>query len=178
MGQDEDSSTPARRLKLLEGFIAPGRTGGDAARTAPTATSRPAAVLDVIDHMHASVDEVITYTRAHAPGARRPADLSDIYDWAREHTADLAPADQRARETLIYRQSLEHAIQMGDTKVVRPHPCPACGCFGLQWMAAMRRAVCTNLRCVDADGMTTAWTLRTLAKAHIARQESRYVRAT
>ncbi len=42
-----------------------------------------------------------------------------------EETANLDEERQKARDALIYRQGLEHAILMGDHKVVRPHPAAA-----------------------------------------------------
>jgi hypothetical protein len=178
MGED-DTDTPAARLRLLQKEFVTPRRGGRAERSAPTATAVTPAVLDVIDHMAASVHEVIAHTRAHAPDAGPiPADRAGIYDWAREHTEHLEPELQRVRETVIYRQGLEHAIQAGDTKVVRTHPCRACGCVGLFWDRVTRKAVCVNQRCTSPKGGTNAWSLSQLADDHIRRQETRRLRAT
>jgi hypothetical protein len=175
----EDTDTPAARLRLLqEEFVTP-RRGGRAARSAPTATAISPAALDVIDLMDASVDEVISHTRAVAPDAGPiPARRHDIYDWARAATPRLDPDRHHAREAMIYRQSLEHAIAMGDTKVVRTHPCRACGCVGLFWDRVTRKAVCVNQRCTSPKGLTNTWSLSDLAEDHIRRQETRKLRAT
>jgi hypothetical protein len=178
MGEDNDSTT-AQRLKLLELYIAPGRQGPGAARSAPTVKATAAARVDIIDHVAASVDEVITHTRAAAPHAGDiPRERANIYDWAFEHTATADADVQRGRDILIYRQGLEHAIAMGDTKVVRRHPCPACGCWGLIWSGARQRAACVNAYCTDTDGLARTWTLQRLAQEHIAREEKRRARAT
>jgi predicted RNase H-like nuclease len=178
MGEDNDSTT-AQRLKLLELYVVPGRQGPAAARSAPTVKATAAARVDIMDHMAAAVDEVITHTRAAAPHAGDiPRERANIYDWYREHTA-VADADvQRGREILIYRQGLEHAIAMGDTKVVRTHPCRACGCVGLFWDRVTRKAVCVNQRCTSPKGLTNTWSLSDLAEDHIRRQETRKLRAT
>jgi hypothetical protein len=179
MGEDTEE-TAEQRMRLLEKYsVGPGRQGPPALRSAPTATAIPAARIDVIDHMAAAVDEVITHTRAAAPEAGPiPADRAGIYSWAREHTADSDADVQRGRELLIYRQGLEHAIAIGDHRVVRKHPCPACGCWGLLWSGARRRAVCVNAYCTDINGLAHAWTLQRLAQEHIAREEKRHARAT
>jgi hypothetical protein len=179
MGEDTEK-TAEQRMRLLEKYyVGPGRQGPPTLRSAPTATAIPAARVDVIDHMDASVDEIITHTRAVTPDAGPiPAKRAGIYSWAREHTARSDADVQRGRELLIYRQSLEHAIAMGDHRVVRKHPCPACGCWGLIWSGARHRAACVNAYCTDTEGLARTWTLHRLAEEHITRQEKRRVRAT
>ncbi|MGW2844418.1 hypothetical protein [Streptomyces sp. NPDC001274] len=173
-------STPAQRLRLLqEEFVQPARTGPGDGRT-PTRT-HPAAPLNlgIVDRIRAAVTEMETHTRTAAPEAGPvPADAARVYDWARQHTAHLAPERQQVREALIYRQGLEHALAAGDTTVVRRHPCPECGCWGLFWREQQERAVCVNRYCVDAQGLTRTWTLAHLAQQHVARQAAAAARAT
>ncbi|MET9436964.1 hypothetical protein [Streptomyces sp. NPDC006551] len=172
--------TTARRLRLLQSeFIQPGRRGPSAGRT--TRPTEPAAPINlgILDYMRASVDEVEQHTRAAAPNAGpRPAEVDAIYDWYREHTAHLEPEKQLHREVVIYRQGLEHAIQMGDDKAIRRHPCPACATWGLFWNAALGKALCVNHYCTDDRGASRSWTLAYLAQQHVARQESSARRAT
>ncbi|MFW3477401.1 hypothetical protein [Streptomyces microflavus] len=169
--------TTERRLRLLKAeFTQFERRGGGDGRTA-TRTESPAPLsLAVLDRIRAAVTEVVEHTRPPPRRRPRPADDTRIYDWARQHTKDLAPEGRQAGEALIYRQGLDHAIAMGVTTVIRQHPCPACGCLGLYWRAG--RAACVNHYCVDDDGMSRTWSLARIAREHIARQEAVRARAT
>lgn len=178
MGEDTDS-TAARRMRLLESDLAPGRRGPRPERTAPTAQATTPLDLGVYDHLEACLQEVETHTRAVVPDAGDiPAERAGVYEWAREHILGLPEYERRAHDVIVYRQSLEHAIRGGNTKVVRKHPCPRCGCWGLFWLAPQQRAVCTYEHCVDDEGMSSSWTLKTLAHAHIRQEEKRRLRAT
>lgn len=172
-------STAGRRLRLLgdEYLQFPAREPSD---RNPTAVTPPAPMnLGMLDHITDSINEVAAHVRAAAPQAPpRPADLAGLYDWWIDSTPDLEGERRRERDRVIYRQGLEHAIQAGDTDVVCKHPCPACGCWGIQWSKTRRRAACCNLDCVDDDGVTRTWSLAHLAYEHVARQEKLNVRAT
>lgn len=134
-----------------------------------TSTSPGALVnLTVVDHIDASVREVVDYTREVAPDAEPlPKRVQDVYQWVVENTATASEAIQQRRDTIVYRQSLEHAIAMGDTKVIPPHRCPRCRTFGLMWQRPIQRAACTNVRCLTPDGMSSTWTLAKLAFEHV-----------
>lgn len=181
MGLGEaDAATAASRLQLLEQeFTTPRRHPGDTgARTRPTHAPAPLD-LGILDHMQAAVAEVVTHTRAAAPhAAPPPARAAAVYDWMRQHTAHLAPERQDAAAAIVYRQSLEHALAMGDESVVRRQPCPDCGCWGLFWRPAARRAACVNRHCADEDGRARTFTLAHLAQQHIATRETAARRAT
>lgn len=167
-------NTTEQRLRLLQAeFTQHERRGPGDGRTATRTTSPAPLNLNVIDRIQAAVAEVVEHTRAADwthPAGPTPADATRVYDWARQHTAHLDLERQQARETLIYRQGLEHAITMGDTTVVRKHPCPGCGCWGLMWRPAVQRAACPSRYCTDDDGLSRSWPLATLAHRHIARQ--------
>lgn len=163
-----DEHTSARRLRLLQReFTTPPRTGPGARGPAPVHPSAPLN-LDVIDHIGASVAEMVQHTRADAPDAGPvPADVSRVYEWARASTPELEPERLAVREAMIYRQGLEHAIAMGIKSVVQPHTCPACGCYGLLWQYTQAAAVCANRRCTDKNGMAHTWSLTQLAHHYI-----------
>lgn len=174
-----DDTTAARRLRLLQReFTQPERRPEPGARrTAPTATAP--LNLGIVDYIGAAVAEVEQHTRSAAPDAGDYlGDAAGVYDWMREHTAHLDDERQATREQVIYRQSLEHAILMGNDKVVRPHRCPECQCFGLLWDSARRKAVCSNLDCVDDRGLTNAWSLNRLAFERITAEKKLNSRAT
>ncbi|PVC80565.1 hypothetical protein DBP19_36115 [Streptomyces sp. CS090A] len=165
-------NTTEHRLRLLQAeFTQFERRGPGDGRTA-TRTESPAPVnLGVLDYLTAATTEVVEHTRAAAPDAQPFAGpLPDLYEWSRQATADLDTGRQQARETLIYRQGLEHALEMGDSTVIRKHPCPGCGCWGLMWRPAVQRAACPNRYCIDDDGLSRTWELKTLAHHHIAEQ--------
>lgn len=137
---------------------------------APTRAHSPAPVrLSIIDHVNACVAEVLERARpdAERDGARpHPEDAPALYGW----WADLEVTDenrQSVRAQVMYRQRLEHSILMGDHTAVRPHTCPACGCYSLHWDTARRRAVCTWDQCHDDDGLAHAWELAELANLHV-----------
>ncbi|KIF66254.1 hypothetical protein HY68_36715 [Streptomyces sp. AcH 505] len=131
--------------------------------------------LAVFDHIVRSVDEVTRKARAQQTrnAGPVPADVAAVYDWWRASTPDLEGERRLERERVIYRQGLEHAIAAGDHKVIRPHPCPGCGTWGLFWDAARRRAVCAYQPavdpCVDSDGIANTWSLGHLAYEHVNR---------
>lgn len=145
---------------------------------APRATaSVPEALvnLEVVDHIQASLREVVGDTLAANPDAGPlPPRVEGAYRWYIENTRNAPEADQQRRDTVIYRQGLEHAIAMGNRKVVRPHRCPQCRTLGLMWPRTLEaeRAVCTNRNCLDAEGMASTWTLAQLAYEHIAAQKN------
>ncbi|MFJ8727721.1 hypothetical protein [Streptomyces sp. NPDC093269] len=131
------------------------------------------------DYVRASVQEVVEHTRSVNPDAGLPPRVQDTYAWMREHTEHAPEEDQFRSEVIAYRQSLEHAIRIGDDKVVRPHRCPKCRTFGLMWMAAASKAVCTNTDCSNREGLSSRFTLARLAHEHVtARKKLRNVSAT
>ncbi len=176
-----DDDTTTNRLRLIEAeftqyqYRGPEPTG----RTA-TRTDAPAPInLGVLDYMAAATTEIIQHTQAAAPGIDPyTGPLAGVYDWARDHTAHLDDHRQQARETLIYRQGLEHAITAGDTTAVSKHPCPECGCWGLIWREETGKAACVNHYCVDDQGLSHAWTLERLAYEHVAAKSAVTSRAT
>jgi len=136
--------------------------------------SRTASVplnLGTVDHIHASVQEVVDHTRTVNPAPEPlPRRVQDVYAWCRANTQHADAAQQQRRETIIYRQYLEHAIRAGEHEVIPPHRCPSCRTWGLMWMPAAQRAVCTNLECVTRDGTSNTFTLARLAYEHVAAQ--------
>ncbi|MFF1916186.1 hypothetical protein ACFVYE_32285 [Streptomyces sp. NPDC058239] len=179
MGTGADNTT-AQRLRLLQQeFVQPARSGpGDGRSSRPTHAPAPVD-LGVLDRIRAAVHEVEHHTRTAAPDAgpfTGPAER--VYDYCRQHTAHLEAEQQNAREAIIYRQGLEHAIAAGDTSVVRKHPCPQCGCVGMYWQDKTRRALCVNHYCTDNDGVSNTWELKRLAQEYIARKSAVARRAT
>ncbi|MEU1327164.1 hypothetical protein [Streptomyces microflavus] len=172
--------TTAQRLRLLQAeFTQHQRRGPGDGRTA-TRTESPAPLnLGVVDYITSATTEVVEHTRSMAPDAQPFAGpLPSLYAWSRQQTANLDAERQAASEALIYRQGLEHALAMGDTNVVCEHPCPACGCWGLLWRPAIERAACVQRYCVDNDGLSHTWPLKTLAQQHIAKKTAVNARAT
>ncbi|THA22730.1 hypothetical protein E6R18_32815 [Streptomyces sp. A1277] len=178
---DDTHNTTEQRLRLLQAeFTQHQNRGPGTGRTATRTEAAAPLDLGVIDHIRAAVNELVTHTRAADPDTQAgpvPTAPADVIDWARDHTAHLDPERQQVREAIIYRQGLEHALAMGDDSVVRKHPCPRCGCWGLHWWPAANRAACVNHYCTD-DGLTSTWTLARLATQYIAGKKSSAATAT
>jgi hypothetical protein len=182
-----DEDTAAQLLTQLHQYFRTHPTTGPAGHSYISSEPRATAVhpgapanLAAVDHIDATVRELADYTREANPSAEPlPERVQDVYRWCVENTVNAPEDVQRVRDTIVYRQRLEHAIAMGDTKAVRPIRCPACRTFGLMWRPEQQRAVCTNGRCLTKDGLSHRWSLARLATAHIeAQQEMSRVRAT
>lgn len=146
-------------------------TTGPRERRTPSTTPSAPLNIDLVDHLTATADELVTLTRDIDPDAGLPPQLEALYDWCIQHTG-TATADQQAyRDLVIERQRLEHAIRLGEHDVVCREPCPRCGCWGLMWDTAAKRARCTNRRCRTPEGMTSTWSLARLAAQKIHRTE-------
>ncbi|MEW1565786.1 hypothetical protein AB0454_22705 [Streptomyces sp. NPDC093509] len=129
--------------------------------------------LHVVDHIDNSLGEIEREVRALNPDAEpRPEQLDRAYDWYIKNTFNSSEADQQRRDTIIVRQRLEHAIEMGDTSVIRPHRCPACRRLGLFWENKSHRALCTYTPCRDENGVARRWTLAHLAYQYIAARKN------
>lgn len=182
-----DEDTAAVQLRLLDhNFRQHPVTGPEghsyvssAPRSTPTAPGIPYNT-DVVDHIRASVAEIDADVRAVNPEAGpRPERVDAVYAWYLDNTKTADHAQRQRRDTVIYRQSLEHTMALGDFQAIRPHRCPQCRTFGLMWRPAIQRALCTNRRCVTDEGLSSAWTLAHLAYEHIAQRENhRQVSAT
>lgn len=185
---DTDAAIAAAQLTLIATAFTERphrpRPAGDTRRSPSGPAHAPIPVdLDVVDHMTRAVHEVIAQTRTLAgpEAGPAPSDAAAVYGWMRDNTRTLDDQRRQAAEATVYRQTLEHALAMGDESVVRRHPCPACGCYGLFWRAATRRAVCVNRRCAEEEtlGQSRTWPLNHLAYLHIqARKESSLRSAT
>lgn len=153
-------------------------TGG---RTAPVRSIERTAPLnvDTISHIDATVREIRTFMAAESPDTIEPLPerAADVYDWMIRNTEFDDDTTRRRRDTLIYRQYLEHAVLTGNQNVVCRHRCPECRCVGLMWQSSFRKAVCSNMDC-RPDGQTSTWTLAHLAQEHIEAQEKLAARAT
>ncbi|MFF8840550.1 hypothetical protein [Streptomyces sp. NPDC015130] len=177
-----DTLNPAERLRLLQDeYLVPG-AGQRAERVSKSTEPGTPIRLAVFDHMRESVGEVVALAASmrenQAPSTAPPAKADSIYRWLVEETDHLDAARQQARDVVIYRQGLEHAIVMGDSKVIRRHSCPNCVTWGLIWDRVHEEVVCLNRHCADDDGQHTTWTLKQLAEDHIARRNNRAARAT
>ncbi|MFJ9799912.1 hypothetical protein [Streptomyces sp. NPDC101145] len=174
MSHTGDDDIAANRLRLLQqDFLEPGRPSNGVRVSRSTTPSAPLR-LDMVDHIQASVSEIEEHTRAEAPDAgARPAAADRVYEWAYQRTRHLDPQRRLVLETVVYRQSLEHAIAMGDHSVVRRHSCPACGTWGLFWRPGLRKAVCVNHYCTDDQGRPRSWPLAHLAHRHVVAQAAR-----
>lgn len=172
-GTDETDTAAARFGHLLNYFKERPVTGPVEGHAASRSTPAPMN-LAVLDHIEASVAEVVQHTRDANPEAGPiPSRADAIYDWCREHTEHADETVRQRTATIEYRQYLEHAIQAGDVKVVRPHRCPSCGTVGLLWQRQTQRAVCINRHCARRNGGTSrSWTLASLAHEHVASKES------
>lgn len=176
-----DSVTAAERLRTLDTYHRTPIRGAASVRAAPA--SLPAVPLDLgmLDYLEKTTADLDRRADADAKAARvtnptvriapRPANVADRYEWW-----ESIPVSDEARElertSFIYRQGLEHAIREGDTKVVRRHPCPACGCYTLFWRPMEKQAACLNRRCTDRNGMSRTWGLALIADRHILAQRS------
>jgi hypothetical protein len=175
---EDKADTAAGRLKLLNEYLREHPVTGPEGHCVTGPPSRTTSVsrglpfpTRVADHITASVAEVAEHTREVNPAAGPlPPRVEAVYDWYVANTALAPAAEQQRRDTIVYRQRLEHAIAMGEPKVVRPHRCPACKTFGLMWVEDAQRAVCTNTRCTTTGGLSNRWTLARLAYEHVAAQ--------
>lgn len=182
MGQGDTSrDTAAARLRDLTAYFREHPVSGPTEGRTPTRTAKVPLSLATLDHINASVAEVIDHTRTANPHAGpAPSRADAVYDWARQHTRLADDTVRQRTEVIEYRQYLEHAIRAGDwRKVIRPQRCPECRTFGLMWRADMQAALCTNTRCVDEDGTSTTVTLARIAHQHVtSRKNLRDVSAT
>jgi len=177
MGRDSDDA--AASLHLLDTHYRTHPANGPAERRTPSVSPGAPLNLDILDHLDRCRAEVVQHARAEVPQLQPlPPRIRDVYDWWTEQTADAGHEVQLRRDIVIYRQGLEHAIRLGEYKVVRTHPCPACGTWGLQWQAHTRSALCLNRKCRDRHGMARTWSLARLATQHIVEKENRARRAT
>lgn len=178
-----DTTTPAERLRLIDKyFLAPGGGGPRAERTARATEPAAALRLDTYDHLQRTVNEAAALAKSLCDGAEpyepRPAKVEDTYQWLTAETSHLDQRRQMARDAVIYRQGLEHAILMGDTKAIRRHACPGCDTWGLTWDRHHKTVACLNRYCADDDGRRTTWSLAQIAEDHIRRQIRPAARAT
>lgn len=178
---DGTSDTAADRLAQLHHYFREHPVTGPEGHSYIGSGSRATAVAPglpynarVVEHIRHAVEEVVEHTRTVNPEAGPlPERVQDVYDWCREHTEHAPETDQQRRDTLIYRQRLEHAVQAGDHSVVRPHRCPSCGAPGLFWQEQTGRAVCVNRHCARRNGGThCTFTLARLAYEQVAAGKS------
>lgn len=171
---DTGDDAAARLALLAEHFRTNPVTGPEghsyvssAPRSARTTSPIPFNAA-IVDHIGASVVELTDYThRVNAAASPLPDHARDVYAWCVANTQHTPEAEQQRRDTIIYRQSLEHAICAGDYSVIPPHRCPACRTFGVMWRREVGRAACTNKKCTDRDGMSRTWSLARLAYEHV-----------
>ena len=148
---------------------------GPQERRAPSST--PAAPLNIgmVDYFARTVREVVDHTvTITAQPKPLPPQLEGLYEWYIEETADAVADDdteRRYRDALIETHRLEHAIRLGETDEVCKHPCPRCGCWGLEWDHGGNRALCLNRRCRTPGGTASTGTLERLAAQKIRRTE-------
>jgi hypothetical protein len=137
-----------------------------------TTTTAPAPLdLALVDYLEATIHQVVDHTRQVNPNPEPLPDVDGLYDWYTRNTLGADEADRRYRDTLIELHALEHALRLGDFDAVRPHPCPACGSWGLFWDREGNRARCSDRDCRDDDGLASSWTPARLVAQKIQRTE-------
>ena len=179
-GDEAAADTASGRLRHLHDYFLEHPVTGPVEGHTPTRTAAAPLSLGTLSHIRASVAEVVQHTHETNPDAGpAPTRADAVYDWARQHTEHADDTDRIHGEIIEYRQYLEHAVRAGDIKVVRRHPCPLCGTWGLMWVREHQRALCTNTDCTDRDGLSRMFPLHRLAFEHvIGRKNLRHVSAT
>ena len=179
MGRD-DTEEASTSLHLLATHYREHPNNGPSERRSPSVSPGTPLNLGIVDHIDRCIDEVVQHARTEAPkpAGPVPSRVADIYDWYREHTEDAGPEVRLRRDIVIHRQKLEHAIALGEHKVIRTYSCPGCRTWGLQWEPHRQKALCLNRRCRDRNGMARTWSLARLATQYVTEQESRISRAT
>ncbi|WP_069765991.1 hypothetical protein [Streptomyces sp. LUP47B] len=137
-------------------------------------SSTPGTPLNVgmVDYLARTVSEIVDHATAVTPEpAPLPRQIGDLYTWFLDQTAEADDVQRRRRDTLIETHALEHAIRLGETEEVCKHPCPRCGCWGLEWDHGGNRALCLNRRCRTPDGNASTWSPARLAGQKVRRTE-------
>ncbi|MEU8469638.1 hypothetical protein AB0F30_17220 [Streptomyces sp. NPDC029006] len=190
MARGDTTDNAAERLHELGAFLrtypVTGAAGHSYISSAPRSAGSSALPYnpDAEDRIRACMQEIADHTLAVNPDAGPlPEHLAAYYEWMWENTRHAPEQDQFRAEVIEYRQWLENCLAARDhetvRKQVRKQACPECGCWGLMWLPARRRAICTNRKCVDRDGVSTTLSLARLAHAVVTtRKKSRQARAT
>jgi hypothetical protein len=172
-GDATTDDTAASRLRHLNTYFREHPVTGPAeGHTTPVTSAAPMSIA-TLDHIRASVREVVDTTLEANPHAGPlPASVDAVYEWCRQNTRHADETVRLRVEIVEFRQRLEHAIRAGDTKVVRPLRCPQCRTWGLMWAREYQAAVCTNTECVDRDGCSNSFTLARLAHHHVTSRKN------
>ena len=126
MGKTDDAT---QRLADLHTYFREHPVTGPEGHSYVNSGPRPARISPALpfnagtsDHIQASVQEIADCTRTINPAAEPlPQCVVDVYDWCRRNTAQADEAQEQRRETVIYRQYLEHAIRASEYEVIPPH---------------------------------------------------------
>ncbi|MFD7995566.1 hypothetical protein [Streptomyces mexicanus] len=174
MARGDTTDNAAKLLHELHEYHLEHPVTGPVEGHSRTATAAAPLSLGTLDHINGSVREVIDHTLETNPAAGPlPQRVQDVYAWMHEQMQHADEVNQQRAAVIEYRQYLEHNIRIGNVKVIRPHRCPKCRTFGLMWRHEAQRALCTNLECVDRDGISTIVSLAQLAHQHVTAQESK-----
>ncbi|MGY0065148.1 hypothetical protein ACWY4P_53505 (plasmid) [Streptomyces sp. LZ34] len=178
--QDTDAAVARARLRLLAAeFTTPRTTRRAPGRRAPTPTPHELINLDILDHLTKSTREIVEYTREVVPDASPPPTVAGgIYGWMVKLTPHVDIKRQMTRDAIIHRQSLEHALVMGDKDVIRYEECPGCTCWSLFWRRDEDQAACVNRYCAERLGRPSLWTLQQIAEHYVAEKYAARKHAT
>ncbi|MGV9278129.1 hypothetical protein [Streptomyces griseosporeus] len=172
MGRDTaaDAAQALRLLNRPEMRHHPA-TGPSERHTGSTTPGTPLN-LAIVDYLTDHVGEIVDHMRNLTDGpVTVPDRVETIYERYVEATAGADEADRLHRDMLIERHRLEHAIRLGEHDEVCKEPCPRCGCWGLMWEHAAKKALCSNRRCRTPEGLASRWTLARLAAQKVQRTE-------
>lgn len=166
-----DTAASALRLLSSPAMRQPEQRGPQTRRTGSTTPQAPLNI-GLLDYLTGQKQEVIDHARAIADDCEpAPLDDSDLYAWYLRNTIGAGEADRRQREFILARHALEHSVRLGETDIVRRHPCPSCGGWGLFWDRAGNRARCSDVDCRTPDGFASSFTLARLAAQKVERTE-------
>lgn len=157
-----------------------GSTGGPGERLGRSATrvhSSAPANTTVLDHIADCDNEIARFIAdaRSAPAPEPEAELpgrAGVYERARVQAEHLGVDWTAYLAAMEWRHAASSALLMGDTDVIRPEPCPACGTWGLVWADTHKAAMCVNRYCADR-GAPRMWTLAQLAVERASRRVHR-----
>jgi hypothetical protein len=146
-------------------------------RSATRVHSPAPANTTVLDHLAACDGEIADFIAAARRAPAAPTEPGQpgraaAYERARVQAESLGMDWKAYLEAMEWRHTVSSALLMGDTDVIRPEPCPACGTFGLIWAAAHNAAKCVNRYCAERC-RPRLWTLAQLAAERAGRRQQR-----